>query len=68
MSDARGMFDWNQTSCLLAVISGIMHDPKKGKAPTPDDFNPYASHYRNKNVHKQKAPLTVLRDIFCKNK
>jgi hypothetical protein len=66
MSDGRGKFEWQQTSSMLAVIAGIMHDPKKGKAPSPDDFNPYAQ--RQKRTVKHKAPLSVLRDIFCKGK
>lgn len=41
-----------------------MHDPKKGKPPTPDQFNPY-----NEKVYaKQNVPLTFLKSVFCKEK
>lgn len=67
MSEARGRTEWNQTSALMAVICNLFHDPKKGKPATPDQFNPY--HERKpKKQSIPKVPITVLRDVFCKEK
>ena len=65
MGEARSKSEWNQTASMMAIIASIMHDPKKGKAPTPEDFHPFLRK-GNHRVTKQKAPLSVLRDIFCK--
>lgn len=62
MAESRGRFEWAQTSCLMALVANIMRDPKKSKAVEPSDFNPY-SHHEKPVV---KAPLTILRDIWCK--
>ncbi len=62
MSDGRGKMEWAQTSSIMAIIANIMRDPKKGKGAKPGDFNPYMA----KKEKAIKAPLTVLRDVFCK--
>ena len=60
MTEARGRFEWGQTASLLAMIVNILRDPKKTKAVKPADFNPY-------NVKpKAKVPVSILRDIWCK--
>ncbi len=60
MTEARGRFEWGQTASLLAMIANILRDPKKTKAVKPADFNPY-------NVKpKAKVPVSILRDIWCK--
>ena len=60
MTEARGRFEWGQTASLLAMIANVLRDPKKTKAVKPADFNPY-------NVkQKTKAPVSILRDIWCK--
>ena len=51
MSEARGEFEWQQTSSLMAIVANIMRDPKKGKAVSPDDFNPYSQ--KKKSTHRQ---------------
>jgi hypothetical protein len=43
-----------------------MHDRKKGKSPSPNDFNPYCIAEKERNTVKRKAPLSVLKDIFVK--
>lgn len=62
MADSRGKFEWGQTSCLMALIANMFRDPKKGKLVKPADFNPYLT----KNQPIVKAPLTVLRDLWCR--
>ena len=67
MADSRRESEWRQTSLVVAAIVNIMRDPKKGKAPEPDDFNPYAK--RRKRLERAaapKVPLSILRDVFCK--
>lgn len=66
MSEARGEFEWQQTSSLMAIVANIMRDPKKGKAVSPDDFNPYS---QKKKKHSQAVPIVpidVLKQIFVK--
>jgi hypothetical protein len=65
MVEARGRFEWNQTSALLATVINIMRDPKKSKAITPDELNPYHVKQKPKNI--PKVPITVLKDLFVKN-
>ena len=49
-----------KASAVDAMIANILRDPKKTKAVKPADFNPY-------NVKpKAKAPVSILRDIWCK--
>jgi hypothetical protein len=61
MAEGRGKMEWGQTSCLMALVANILRDPKKGKISTPADFNPYFQ-----NRKPVKAPLSILRDVFCK--
>ena len=42
MVEGRGLFEWNQTASLMALACNLMRDPKKGKAASPNDFNPFA--------------------------
>ncbi len=65
MYEARGRFEWNQTSHLIAAVLGIVHDPKKGKAPVPDDFNPYSQKAKKKNQVAQ-VPVSFLKEVFVK--
>lgn len=60
MAEGRGKLEWGQTSCLMALLVNIFRNPKKSKGATPADFNPYM---QKKRVN---APLTILRDVFCK--
>jgi len=62
MVEARGLFEWGQTSALLATVINIMRDPKKGKPVTPEMFNPFIS----KPKVIPKVPVSVLKDIFVK--
>jgi len=48
----------------MALIANIMRDPKKSKGVKPADFNPYCQ----KQKSKIKAPVSILRDVWCKRK
>ena len=63
MADGRGKMEWAQTSNLMAMIVTVMRDPKKSKAASASEFNPY-----QQKKHAGKAPLSILRDIWCKQR
>jgi hypothetical protein len=62
MSEARGRFEWEQTSSLMALVVNLTRDPKKSKAAKPADFNPY--YIKPKVV--TKVPLSILKDVFVR--
>ena len=64
MAEGRGKLEWGQTSCLMALVANLMRDPKKSKGVKPSDFNPYFQ----KPKPIIKAPVSILRDIWCKQK
>jgi len=66
MSEARGKLEWGQTSNFMALVANLMRDPNKSGAAKPEDFNPYFAETRKPPV--LKAPLTILRDLWCKPK
>ncbi|GHT30666.1 hypothetical protein FACS1894214_0950 [Planctomycetales bacterium] len=41
MAEGKQRADWNRTSHLLALISNVNRDPKKSRAVTPQEVNPY---------------------------
>ena len=43
-------------------VINMMRDPKKGSAVKPTMFNPF----RRKKQKIQKAPISVLKDIFVR--
>ena len=64
MADARGKFEWEQTASLMALIVNLVRDPKKSKPAKPEAFNPYAQ----KEQKITKAPLSILKDVFVRDK
>lgn len=64
MSEAKGKFDWQQTSSLMAIVANIMRDPKKGKPASPDDFNPYLQKKKSQAV--PKVDISILKELFVK--
>lgn len=62
LADARGRFEWEQTSSLMALVVNLVRDPKKSKPSKAEDFNPYL--IRQQKV--TKAPLSILKDVFVK--
>ena len=51
MVEGQGKFEWNRTASLMALLVNLNRDPRKGKAASPKDFNPFAP----------KEPVPVLR-------
>ena len=64
MYEARGRFEWDQTSMLIAVVINMMRDPKKNKPVTPPEFNPFR--LKKKKQVVQKAPISVLKELFVR--
>lgn len=51
----------------MALLVNLNRDPKKGKAATPDDFNPFAAK-KPIPVLKGKEMLAALKAAFIKEK
>lgn len=59
MVDGHGRDAWGHTSCLLSLTANCHRDPKKGRASTPQDWNPHSIR------DKKDAPveITELKDL-----
>lgn len=62
MAEGRQKTLWALGASVMALLANLHRDPKKGRKWAPRDFNPFEP------CPKQKAPLTVLRDVFVKEK
>ena len=67
MVEGKGKFDWAQTSSLMALAVNLMRDPKKGKAVSPNDFNPFAEKPQ-KIVLKGAEMLDALKAAFIRDR
>ena len=67
MLGARGKFEWSQTASLMALAANLVRDPKKGKAASPADFNPFAQR-PPKPVLKGKEMLAALKAAFVRDR
>ena len=65
MVEGRGKFEWSQTASLMALAANLVRDPKKGKAASPADFNPFAQR-PPKPVLKGKEMLAALKAAFVR--
>lgn len=65
MVEGKGRFEWSQTASLMALAVNLMRDPRKGKAASPNDFNPFAER-EPMPVLKGKAMLSALKAAFIK--
>lgn len=63
MAEARGRFEWNQTSALLALMVNLVRDPRRGSPARPSDFNPFAE--RPPVPVLRGRDLSILKDVFC---
>ena len=67
MVEGRGKFEGSQTASLMALAVNLMRDPKKGKAASPADFNPFAP-APPKPILKGREMLAVLKAAFVREK
>lgn len=65
MVEARGRFEWNQTSALMALGANMVRDPRKHKSLSPNDFNPFAKKEKIPKL-RGKEMLSVLKAAFIK--
>ena len=65
MAQARKQESWEHTSAMLSLIANTHRDPKKTKAFSPRDFNPYA--HLEEHVERIES-LGVLRDQFLRGR
>jgi len=65
MAEGKAESDWLHTSTVLSLLFNCHRDPKKGKASSPDDWNPYAKKRRataKKNI--PKGSITMLKYLL----
>ena len=67
MVEGRGKFEWSQTASLMALAANLVRDPKKGKAASPADFNPFAQR-PPQPVLKGKEMLAALKAAFVRDR
>ena len=67
MVEGRGKFEWSQTASLMALAANLVRDPKKGKAASPADFNPFAQR-PPKPVLKGKEMRAALKAAFVRDR
>jgi hypothetical protein len=63
MAEGRQRATWAQTSAVLALVANCHRDPKKHRAFTPADFNPYGAAEDKEPIPKTRD-LKVLKSIF----
>ena len=67
MAESRERTEWGRLSSLMALVANAHRDPKRSSTVRPERFNPYAhSSGELTRRNRPKAPLTVLRDVFCR--
>lgn len=66
MAHEKGRFEWGPTSALMALLVNMFGNGKGGKAK-PDEFNPYAGEKRRRKRPRMMVPVSILKDIFCKD-
>ncbi len=66
LADARGRFEWEQTSAQMALLVNMFRDQKKSKPVKAADFNPY--YRQNKEQVMMHVPVSVLKDVLMKQK
>ena len=69
MAEGRGRMEWGRVSSVMAIIANVHRDPKRQRLSKPADFNPYCEKETSgpyARLKPAKAPLTVLRDVWCR--
>ena len=67
MVEGKGRFEWNRTASQMALSVNLARTSRKGRAASPNDFNPFAPH-PPKTVLKGKAMLAALKAAFIKKR
>lgn len=69
MADEREWQAWQHTAQLSAMIANAHRDPKQRAKPfLPGEFHPLLLAEKKRRANRQKAPITVLRDVFVEGR
>ena len=67
MAESRERAEWGRFAALMALVANAHRDPRRSSPVRPERFNPYAgTTHGQTGRNTPKAPLTVLRDVFCR--
>ena len=67
MVEGRGKFEWGIASSMMALLVNLNRDPRKGKAASPADFNPFAPKVP-KVILKGEEMKEALKAAFCRKR
>jgi len=63
MAEGHGRQAWEHTSLLCALMANVHRDPKRGRAFTPGDFDPYRRE-RGEVIEVDRASMETLKSAF----
>ena len=67
MAESRERAEWGRFAALMALVANAHRDPRRSSPVRPERFNPYEGKTHGQaGRNTPKAPLTVLRDVFCR--
>lgn len=67
MAEGHGRDEWSRMSVLCALIGNVHRDPKKGRALTVADFDPF-SQEPNEVVEVNRENIGTLKEAFLHGK
>ena len=70
MAEGRDRQMWAHTSSVLALLWNVNRDPKKSRARSPAEFNPYVprSARSGRGIPVTAGNIRLLKDIFIRPK
>ena len=69
MTESHERSQWARLASLMALSANVNRDPRRHGTFKPAEFNPYAKTDKYSELTRRKrvvAPLTVLRDLWCR--
>jgi len=70
MTESHERSEWARLASLMALVANMNRNPRRRGTFKPAEFNPYAKTDKYSELTWRKcvvAPLTVLRDLWCRN-
>lgn len=67
MAQARQEDNWNHTASVMALISNVNRDPKRGRPARPADFHPALTTPRRRRAQPPaalKGDIGMLKSVF----
>ncbi len=62
MAEAKSRDNWNHTASILALIINVNRDPKKHRAVSPKQLNPYEQRSGKKDT---KLAFKYMKALWC---